>query len=50
MATVNINNKLSEVLKIFLSPNFNTSTTYFDLLLTHISKITDSCKKKYNTY
>lgn len=45
--TSNINNdKLSEVLKLFLLPNYNVvSPTYLDLLLTHI--VNNKNKGKY---
>lgn len=45
MASVAVNNKLSEVLKIFISPDYNVaSKTYLDLLLSHITTQIASCK------
>lgn len=39
MSSLHKNEKLSEVLELFLLPNYNiVSTTYLDLLLSHISK------------
>lgn len=43
--------KLTEVLTLFMSPNYNVvSPTYVDLLLTHISEIGKDCKSPiYNS-
>lgn len=41
----NIDERLSEVLELFLSPNYNiVSTTYLDLMLSHISENIKECK------
>ncbi|KAK0095161.1 hypothetical protein PV326_009078 [Microctonus aethiopoides] len=49
MATVAVNDKLSEVLKIFISPDYNVaSKTYLDLLLSHITTQMVSCDDQNN--
>lgn len=46
MSSLNSNKRLAEVLELFLLPNYNiVSTTYLDLLLSHISKDIKECKK-----
>lgn len=49
MSSLHKNEKLSEVLELFLLPNYNiVSTTYLDLLLSHISKDIKERKKISN--
>lgn len=46
MSSLNSNKRLAEVLQLFLLPNYNiVSTTYLDLLLSHISEDIKECKK-----
>ena len=46
MTSLKSDEKLSEVLELFLLPNYNVvSTSYLDLLLTHISENIKESKK-----
>lgn len=50
MTSLKNDERLSEVLELFLLPNYNiVSTTYLDLLLTHISENIKECKEILNT-
>ncbi|XP_048267982.1 uncharacterized protein LOC100651582 isoform X2 [Bombus terrestris] len=52
MSSLNSNKRLAEVLELFLLPNYNiVSTTYLDLLLSHISKDIKECDtNSYENY
>lgn len=48
MTSLKRDEKLSEVLELFLLPNYNVvSTSYLDLLLTHISENIKESKKVF---